>query len=1311
MKSNNHYLNLFLIIVSVVILFLLLSIVIDNTVRKSSIVQEHSAIVSNDLSFSDIKNITCDSKNRLWIGTASGLYRKEGEDYIRYFHYPNSENENLISNNINNVFVDNSEHLWIGTDKGLLLYEEGKGFKSLKYHTKINIEQTIQLSTGEIITTDGFDLYKIVNDSLSFLASIKTSDKRGNTVKKIIADDKGGIWWISVIGLGYLDKNMKLETQKQITEDARICNISEGKDFVWISQDKDLFCLNKKTGNIKKKEFPVKDNIESLASFDSLCIVKTYRNGYMKCNESSDSLEHIEFSKIGNNIDKYQLCAMTFTPNGSLILALKDLGFKLISKRQLELMSMNNNILSEICYGNSIGSAVINNGIIYTSIENKIIQYDSNKNLIYKFGQDEIFPNTPYFRHDIVKLLSLPSGDIVVMSNSRLVIANFHNGKIDVKQNFYLEQRFCDCAIKGDTIYVITRNGDLYYSTSSCNKMKILSSGLYKGLHSAKLLPLPGGNIFVSGEASKGMVINKNGEVLEIYNSKAYPYDVVSSLTLDSIGNIWVGTQYNEIYKVDYKNFKYTKILSNKSYNPITNICIIDKNRLIYTDRNNLFVYALDKKKFYRVNIKSITDKNKRIKGNTLLLIDHENIFLGTSDGCLFLPIVQDYKASSLNIGRISITKNNGIFYLNPDDFVNNNIVLSGNNLDMIIHILGFNNDNSILSNVGEYKLVGYDREWKPLQESRIKYFNVPSGNYQFRLRLINSDKDLQTLNLKLLPLPCLSWQALCIYFLLLVTVVLVFSKLRLEHYKDVLEIKAKENENELERKSNEMNKRFFANINHEFRNPLTMIVGPIMQMQNDPTLPYNVRQNIEIVGRSAQKMFRLVDQALDFSKLDNDTLKLQVEKIDLSNFLKHLIEVFRKAAEYRQINIALKGVDEPIIIWIDCDKLDKIMDNLMSNAMKNTPEKGYINVDVNIDSDMIMISIRNSGSHIPEEQLPNIFKRYYQVHGNNCGNLIDKGTGIGLNYVNSLVKLHHGFINVKNVDDCVEFCFRLPFSDVYSEEEKIDDDQNHYKTINFPKYYSDTTINLSPSALEMLIVDDDIEMSFYIRSIFCDKFKVKNLYSAEEVIKYLENHEPDIILSDIMMGDMSGLDLCKWLKSNNNYSHIPVILISGKNKVKEQIEGLKVGAIAYIIKPFNPDILKSLVDSQINNIQEVRKLLVNTTSAKSLNDKLSPQDQDFIDNLYKIMEKDIMGTSINIDEICRLVGMSRTKLFYKMKTLTGTTPATFFRIFKLNKAAEFLREGKYTVSEVSTMVGFDNISYFSTLFKKHFGVSPSDYR
>ena len=221
----------------------------------------------------------------------------------------------------------------------------------------------------------------------------------------------------------------------------------------------------------------------------------------------------------------------------------------------------------------------------------------------------------------------------------------------------------------------------------------------------------------------------------------------------------------------------------------------------------------------------------------------------------------------------------------------------------------------------------------------------------------------------------------------------------------------------------------------------------------------------------------------------------------------------------------------------------------------------------------------------------------------------------------------------------------------------------------------------------------------------------MKNLYSAEEVIKYLENHEPDIILSDIMMGDMSGLDLCKWLKSNSNYSHIPVILISGKNKVKEQIEGLKVGAIAYIIKPFNPDILKSLVDSQINNIQEVRKLLVNTTSAKCLNDKLSPQDQDFIDNLYKMMEKDIMGTSINIDEICRLVGMSRTKLFYKMKTLTGTTPATFFRIFKLNKAAELLREGKYTVSEVSTMVGFDNISYFSTLFKKHFGVSPSDYR
>lgn len=1308
MKSNKHYLNLFLIIVSVTILLLVLSIVIDNTVRKSSIIQEHSAIIANDLSFADIKNMTFDSKTRLWIGTSSGLYRKEGDDYIRYTHAPNGEKDHILGN-ISNVFADKYRRLWVGTEDGLLLYEEDKGFKSIKCHKELNIAQTIQLSTGEIITTDGFDLYKVVEDSLSFVASIKSRGKRGNVAKKISADNNGGLWWISVTGVGHLDKTMRLRAQKRLTEDARICNISAGDDFVWISQDKNLFCLNKKTGAISKKETPIKDNIESLASFHDICVVKTYRNGYMECDRSSDSLRPVEFSRIGEDINKYQLCAMTFTPQGSLVLALKDLGIKLVSKRQMELMSINNNALSEICHGYSIGSSVERNEIIYASQGNHIIRYDSKRNICRKFSQDEIFPHTPFFRHDIVKLLTLSSGDVVIMSNSRIVIANFQSGTIAVKQNNYLEQHLCDCAVRGDSIYVLTGNGDLYFSTPSSPSMRMLSRGLFKGLQSAKILPLPDGRIFISGEASKGIVIAKNGHIHEIYNSQAYPYEVVSSLALDAKGNIWMGTNYNELYKIDSRSLKYDKLLSNSNYNPITNICCMDKGRMIYTDKNNVFIYAIAKRQVYRMNIKSVTEGNKIIKGNTLLLLDHKRVFVGTSDGCLFLPDVREDKKASLTIGDVSIIKNKAIYYFNQNDSDSHSVVLSKNNIDMVIHVLGFNDEKSFLSNVGEYKLEGYDREWRPLQRSRIKYLNLPSGSYEFKLRLIHADKDVQTLKIRLLALPYLSWQSLCVYFLLLVTVIVVFAKLRIEHYKDVLELRTKEKENELERKSNEMNKRFFANINHEFRNPLTMIVGPIMQMQHDPTLSYSVRRQTEIVGRSINRMLKLIDQALEFGKLDNDTLKLQVEKMDLSDFLKQLIEVFRKAVEYRQISISLTGADEPIIMWIDGDKLDKIVENLMSNAIKNTPENGNINVRVSRDADMITISIINSGSHIPEEQIPNIFKRYYQIHDH-----IDyhfRGTGIGLNYVYSLVKLHHGCIDVKNVNEGVEFRFKLPLSDNYSKEEKATDHANQYKAVDYPHYTSDAAINVSPTSLNMLIVEDDIDMSIYLRSLFCDKFKVKNLYCAEDVMKYLEDYEPDIILSDVMMGDMNGLELCKWLKGNSSYSHIPIILISGKNKIKEQIEGLKVGAIAYITKPFNPEILQSLVDSQIKNIEEVRKALKSNTSTKSVNGKLSPQDQNFMDNLYKMMEKGITSSTINIDEMCREVGMSRTKLFYKMKTLTGTTPATFFRIFKLNKAAELLREGKYTVSEVSMMVGFDNISYFSTVFKKHFGVSPSDYQ
>lgn len=1317
LNKNHQYLNRVLLLIMSLILLLIVSLVIDHTLRKSSTLQECAAVISNDLSFVDVTCMSFDHQNRLWIGTTSGLNRKEGDEYIHYLHNPEDSLHTILSNNINSIFTDRNDQIWVSTDKGLSFYKEGFGFKSFRFPTDLNITQTIQLSSGEIVGTNGFDIYQPKGDSLIAIASIKTQDKRGNVAKKISADLHGGLWWISVTGLGHLNRDMKLISLHQTTGDARICNISDGKDYLWFSQDKNLFCLDKKKEKIIPKHLPVDDNIENLAASGNSLIAKTFRHGYFRHYSYSDTLESITFNNPNIDIEKYQQKSMTFTNKGNLILAMKDYGLELISKYQMELGAINNNPLCKVCQGYCIGSTVEMGKAIYAVSGNEILKYDTEKKDVKKYTQDNIFPNTPHFRHDIAKLVPLTNGSMVLMSNSRLVIVQFTEHGILIKQNFYLEQRLCDCITKGEAFYVLTKSGNLYRYTFGQEQMQLLASNLFEGSISAKMLPLTEDKILVMSKIKEAVIIDSEGkrEYLSIDGEGLLSYDEVSSLSADKQGKIYVGTLYGGLYSLDYQTHTLKKILSSRKNEPITNICALDAHRMLFTDRHDLFVFQIDSLLIHRINTSNITDiKDYRILENAVTVLSKDRILMGTSKGCIFVPLKTEMHTAVLGVDEIMLIGNKELSYVRKKEVESGNVIFSGNDQDVTLHIAGFHDEGTMASQAGVYKLEGYDREWRPLQGSRVSYVNLPSGKYDFQLKQAGSERQTKTLHIRLLPPIWVSWQALLIYMLLFLAVLLIITTLQLAHSKDRLELQAKENENERERASNEMNKRFFANISHEFRNPLTMIAGPVIQLQRDTTLPTRVRQSMSVVGKSVSRMLGLIDQILDFNKLDEGDLRLQVEITDLSNQLRQQTEVFREAVGYRNIKVSLIGTEEPLPLWIDRDKLDKVMGNLMSNAMKHTPDKGRIDINLEKKKDTVNISIKNSGSYIPEEKLSDVFKRYYQIRETNARSDISLGTGIGLYYVSQLVRLHHGTIGVRNLEDGVEFTFTLPAKDVYSAQDKLVVSKQTNVSSPFdmraPSSATNPVVALDASAPTMVIIDDDTELSLYIRSIFTDKFKVKNMYSAEEALEYLQDNEPDIILSDIMMGEMSGLDLCRKLKSDANYSHIPIILISGKNEIREQIEGLKVGAIAYIVKPFDPDMLQTLVDSQINNMNEVRKLLTKGTSTHNVADKLSLQDQKFINALYEIMEEDIMNSEINVEEISRRVGVSRTKLFYKMKKLTGTTPAAFFRTFKLNKAAEMLREGKYIVSEVAMRTGFDNVSYFSTAFKKQFGVAPSDY-
>lgn len=369
-------------------------------------------------------------------------------------------------------------------------------------------------------------------------------------------------------------------------------------------------------------------------------------------------------------------------------------------------------------------------------------------------------------------------------------------------------------------------------------------------------------------------------------------------------------------------------------------------------------------------------------------------------------------------------------------------------------------------------------------------------------------------------------------------------------------------------------------------------------------------------------------------------------------------------------------------------------------------------------------------GKAIKEDKLQDVFKRYYQLADTQNPNLYGWGTGIGLYYVKRLVELHHGSIMVKNVHEVsetsaeaslrngVEFTFCLPMDrSIYN---KVEIAEQEKRVMQIP-LSADCSMEAKPEEKKkmnrpkILVVDDDVDVAQYLRHIFASDYEVVNRYSAEEALADLEEVKPDLILSDIIMDKMSGYEFCRVLKNDLMFSHIPVILITAMSKMSEQIEGLKLGAVAYVTKPFDPAYLKALVVSQLQNMQLLRQRLGESTETESLSEKvadtLSEQDRKFMDELYRLMEKHSNEQNLSVSTMCKDMLISPAKFNYKVKELTGETPGIFFRKYKLNRAAAWLREGKYNVSEIAVLTGFSTAAHFSVAFKKQFGVSPSEYQ
>ena len=592
-----------------------------------------------------------------------------------------------------------------------------------------------------------------------------------------------------------------------------------------------------------------------------------------------------------------------------------------------------------------------------------------------------------------------------------------------------------------------------------------------------------------------------------------------------------------------------------------------------------------------------------------------------------------------------------------------------------------------------------------------------------------------------------------------------------------MVRIRTAEYDKEQERRVNEMNMRFFSNISHEFRTPLTLINGALSMIKDD-----RYERLHRIMRVNAGRMLRLVEQLMDFNKIENGVLRLSVMRTDVCALMRSVCAMFEASVTRRGIRYSLLLPEGEVVAMTDADKLEKIMVNLVSNAIKYAGEGASLTVRLRVEEasggKWMRVDVEDTGIGIPEDKREAVFERFYQLRGR--GQLPSIGTGVGLYYTKCLVELHHGHIECKGVEPHgTLFTFALPMDEAcYTEEERAEVESSKSKVESCDSVRakrsslifaereqllkSCDSVRAEASLLDnaereqlgrsqssggnivqgkpavtmqdgggtveaaadadagggdaqrpvVMVIDDDADVLDFLKLLLSPLYDTRPFSKPAAAYTEIEAVKPDLIISDVIMYEIDGYELCSKIKDNSSICHIPVVLLTAKSALSEQIHGLDCGASAYVTKPFSPDYLLSVLKSQLDNVRYIQQSLSGGTKLRKTEEKqLQAADRKLMQTLYAYVEEHLSDVDIDVDELTVSMCMSRSKLFYKIKSLTGETPNAFFKSYKLNRAAEMILQGDDKIAYIADITGFSSASYFATMFRKRFGCSPSEYK
>ncbi|MBN1186203.1 MAG: response regulator [Bacteroidales bacterium] len=1278
---------------------------------NSFMVFRHSETNSNSICSNVLNCVYADKfDDIIWIASEKNgvdAYNYRTHTFTHYLHdYSGQDPNSLMANGVTHITGDEKGNLWLATYQAGIDYFDKKsgvfthfnqsnvdGLGS-DYNWYVLYDSKEKIYIGHV--TEGFS---ILNPETRTAVNLKhdpenPSSLPDNTVSCIYKDSQNHIWIGTRNGLSLFDP----ETRRMINfkndpdnpnslSHSFIQDIVESQDSkLWIGTEGggvNVLDLKEISPGIDPEavhfnRIPVSDTPDGLSSGSAQCIF-------------IDSFGNIWIGGLGGNVN--------FIPRDEAF-------FKKIS------------YLPVIGYANSLNSKMV---------PGLCVDGDNN-----------------------VWVANL-AGGLSVYENKRKIKQYNNINNADISQN--INYVYTD---REQNIWVATDNGRLFqYNTSSKQFNPIPSFDNIKNIPIYNLYEDSGNNLWISTDLGLLMYNIKTGESKFYTTSNAeLRDDNIRVVAEDAHGYIWVGTLggglgvFDRDFNLIYQYGNYFDFYS------IRDIYKDSKGRMWIASQNDLFLF----KNYNSNSVIRIDESFGLIENDIRAIIEGktaDEIWLSTTNGISHIDLntmhisnftvsdgiargdyIHNSKAKTSD-GTIYFGSQNGITCFNqvldqPDKFIPRTVFTNfmvtnvKKNLNELIDVpytdtmeLHYNqNTFQIFFNVLDYALShkvefafqmnGLDPGWYLInQDKTVTFRNLKPGNYTFNLktRLHNSDwtNDIASMYIKIRPPLWLSWWAKAGYVLLIVIIIFYIikfykNKLTIEH-ELLFEKKSRQQEHEL----NEDKLKFFTNITHELRTPMTLILGPLEDLMSDKAIPADQATKLNSIHRVANRLLQLINQILEFRKTTNKNRKLRVLKEDFAKYISETGLKYNELNQNKNIEFKISIPDQKIEMFFDPEVVTIILDNLLSNAFKYT-QAGTITLQLNNYDDSNInyteVIVSDTGFGISEQDLPHIFERYYQAK--NASHPIT-GTGIGLALVQNMVELHEAEISVNSqLGKGTAFKVRFLTNNSYPEVTHINPDEIKI----------DETMIEEDSKSVILVVDDNQEIVNYITDCVKDTYTVYSGENGKVGFDVACEKVPDLVIADIMMPVMDGIEMTKNMKKDIRTSHIPVILLTAKGALQDQSEGYNAGADSYITKPFSGNLLKS----KLKNILETRKKLSAAYSSKFkdkqelFNESIHQLDKEFLKKLNSVIEKNLEDEEMNISQIASELFMSHSTLYRKIKALTDLTANEYIRKVRIRVAEQLLLTNQFSISEIMYKIGINSSSYFRQCFKDEFGMNPSEY-